>query len=38
MSENERRLEDRLDSRDLILRACSAVTLILVALLALSAL
>ena len=38
MSENERRLADRLDTRDLLLRALSAVTLILVAFLALTAL
>ena len=37
VSENERRLEDRLDPKDLILRACSVITLILVAMLALSA-
>ena len=37
MSENERRLADRLDTRDLIVRAFSAFTLILVAFLALTA-
>ena len=35
MSENERRLADRLDSRDLLLRGFSAFTLILIAFLAL---